>query len=87
MYLVNKGDSESDTVYATEHSIAQSTDMMMQQKMIYHVQQGTAPEWCSGLRHCISVLEVSLQTLVQSRAVPQPAVIGSPIGWCTIGPA
>jgi hypothetical protein len=21
-----------------------------------------APEWCSGLRHCISVLEASLQT-------------------------
>ena len=22
------------------------------------------PEWCSGLRHCISVVEASLQTLV-----------------------
>ncbi|KAK6303930.1 hypothetical protein J4Q44_G00263840 [Coregonus suidteri] len=46
------------------------------------------PEWCSGLRHCIAVLEASLQTRVRSRAVsPQPAVIGSPIGRPTIGPA
>jgi hypothetical protein len=28
-----------------------------------------APEWRSCLRHCISVLEVSLQTLVRSQAV------------------
>ena len=41
----------------------------------------SAPKWCSILRHCISVLEASLQTLVRSRAVSQPAVIGSPIGW------
>ena len=34
-----------------------------------------APEWRSSLRDCISVLEVSLLTLVQSRAVSQPAVI------------
>jgi hypothetical protein len=33
------------------------------------------------------VLEASLQTRVRSRAVSQPAVIGSPIGWRTIGPA
>jgi hypothetical protein len=46
-----------------------------------------APEWCSGLRYCISVLEASLQTLVRSRAVSQPVVIGNPIGQCTIGPA
>jgi hypothetical protein len=46
------------------------------------------PEWRSGgLRHCISVLEASLQTLVRSQAVSQPAVIGRPIGWRTIGPA
>jgi hypothetical protein len=42
-----------------------------------------APEWCSSLRHCVSVL----QTLVWSHAVSLPAVIGSPIGRCTIGPA
>uniref|UniRef100_A0AAZ3SUL5 SH3 domain-containing protein n=1 Tax=Oncorhynchus tshawytscha TaxID=74940 RepID=A0AAZ3SUL5_ONCTS len=35
-----------------------------------------APEWCSALRHCISVLEVS-----------QPVIIGSPIEQRTIGPA
>jgi hypothetical protein len=44
------------------------------------------PEWCSGLKHCISVQEVSLQSLVQIQAVSHLAVIGSPIGWCTIGP-
>ena len=46
-----------------------------------------APEWCSDLRHCISVQEASLQSLVQIQAVSHPAVIGSPIEWCTIGPA
>jgi hypothetical protein len=45
------------------------------------------PEWRSGLRHCISVQEVSLQSLGQIQAVSHPAVIGSPIEWCTIGPA
>ena len=34
-----------------------------------------APEWRSSLRHCISMLEASLQTLVRSRAVSQPAMI------------
>ena len=34
----------------------------------------------SGLRQCVTVLEASLQTLVRSRAVSQPAVTGSPIG-------
>jgi hypothetical protein len=47
----------------------------------------SAPEWRNGLRHCISVLEESLQTLVRSQALSQPAVIGSPIGRRTIGPA
>uniref|UniRef100_A0AAZ3RKP9 U1-type domain-containing protein n=1 Tax=Oncorhynchus tshawytscha TaxID=74940 RepID=A0AAZ3RKP9_ONCTS len=45
------------------------------------------PEWRSGLRHCIGVLAVSLQTQVRSRAVSQPAMIWSPIGQCTISPA
>ena len=36
--------------------------------------------------NCIGVLEVSLQTRVRSRAVSQPAVNGSPIGWRAIGP-
>jgi hypothetical protein len=49
--------------------------------------QYLAPEWHSGLRLWISVHEASLQTLVRSLAVSQPAVIGSPIGRCTIGPA
>uniref|UniRef100_A0A4W5P0X4 DNA repair protein RAD51 homolog 3 n=1 Tax=Hucho hucho TaxID=62062 RepID=A0A4W5P0X4_9TELE len=38
-------------------------------------------------RHCISVLEASLQTLVRFQAVSQPSVFGRPIGWRTIGPA
>ena len=33
------------------------------------------------------MLEVLLQTQVHSRAVPQPAVAGSPVGQRTIGPA
>jgi hypothetical protein len=45
-----------------------------------------APEWRSGLRHCISVLEESLQTLVRFQAESQPAVIESPIGRLTIDP-
>jgi hypothetical protein len=44
-------------------------------------------KWRRGLRHCVAVLEASLQTLVWSQAVLQPAVIGSPIGRRTIGPA
>ena len=44
-------------------------------------------EWRSGLRHCNSMLEVSLQTLVRSRVVSQKAVIGSPKGRRTIGSA
>ena len=46
-----------------------------------------APEWRSGLRHCISVLEVSLQYLVQIQAASHLAVIGSRIGRHTIGAA
>ena len=46
-----------------------------------------SPEWLSGLKHCISVQEVPLQSVVRFQAVSQPAVIGSPIGQRTIGPA
>jgi hypothetical protein len=46
-----------------------------------------APECCIGLWHCISVLEVSLQTLVRFQAVSQLAVIWSLILRRTIGPA
>ncbi|XP_052350091.1 yrdC domain-containing protein, mitochondrial isoform X3 [Oncorhynchus keta] len=46
-----------------------------------------APEWRSGQSHCISVQESSLQSLVRIQAESHPAVIGSPIGWHTIGPA
>jgi hypothetical protein len=49
--------------------------------------QYMAPEWRRDLRHCIAVLEVSLQNLIRSWAVSQLAVIGSPIGWHTIGQA
>ena len=46
-----------------------------------------APEWHSGLRHCISVLDASLQSLVRFQAVSQLDVIGSSIEQHTIGPA
>ena len=39
-----------------------------------------------GLRPSVAVQEASLQTWVRSRAVSQPAVIGSPIRRRTIGP-
>ena len=45
-----------------------------------------APEWHRGLRHCISVKEASLHSLIRIQAVSHPAVIGSPIGRRTIGP-
>jgi hypothetical protein len=35
---------------------------------------------------CISMQEASLQYLVQIQAASYPAVVGSPIGRCTIGP-
>ena len=41
-------------------------------------------KWCSGLRHSIAVLEVSLQTRVQSQAVSLPAVTGSLIVQCSV---
>ena len=53
---------------------------------IHYKNMVLAPEWRSGLRHCISVLEAALQILVEFQAVSQPAVIGSPIGWHTISP-
>ena len=55
------------------------------------VQQDNDPKHtstsCSGLRHCISVQEASLQSLVRIQAVSHPDVIGSPIVRRTIGPA
>jgi hypothetical protein len=45
------------------------------------------PKWRSGLRHCIAVLEVSLQTWVRSQAVLQPAVTRSLMRRRTDGPA
>ena len=59
-------------------------------KYSYHIcfQLPHSPNWVArGLRHCIAVLEASLHTRGQSRAVSQPSVIGSPIGQHTIGPA
>ena len=41
----------------------------------------------SGLRHCISVQEASLQYLFRIQAASHPAVIESPIGLRIIGPA
>ena len=41
--------------------------------------------WCSSLRHCIAVLEASLQIRLRSRAVLQPAAswkVFSPTHWC-----
>ena len=38
-----------------------------------------APEWRSGLRHCISMQEVSLQYMVEIQAASHLAMIGSPI--------
>jgi hypothetical protein len=49
--------------------------------------QWSDPEWHSGLRHCISVQEATLQFLVWIQAESHPAVFGSPIGRCTIGSA
>jgi hypothetical protein len=49
---------------------------------LIHLYYIWSPEWHSSLRHSISVL----QTLVRFQAVSQPAVIGSPIEQCTIGP-
>ena len=47
-----------------------------------------ALEWRNCLRHCISVLETSLQTpWFESRLYHNPSVIGSPVGRRTIGPA
>ena len=43
-------------------------------------------EWHSSLRHCIAVLEVSLQTCVQSQDVSQLAMTGRPMRQSTIGP-
>ena len=45
------------------------------------------PQWRSGLRHSVSVQEVSLQSLVPFEAVSHPDMIGSPTGRRTIGPA
>jgi hypothetical protein len=44
------------------------------------------PEWRSGLRHCITVLEASLQPLVRFQTVSQLAVTRRHMRRCTIGP-
>jgi hypothetical protein len=51
----------------------------------YPIRNTRAPKWRGGLWHCISVLEVLLQTLVRSWAVSHLAVIVSPIGQRPIG--
>ena len=48
---------------------------------------GPPSEWRSGLKHCIAVLEASLQSQVRSQAVSQTTVTGNTIGRLTIGPA
>ena len=63
------------------------SDLKMESCFVAIIVAFGAPEWCSGLRHCISVQEASLQTLVSFQAVSQLAVIGSPIERRTIGPA
>ena len=42
------------------------------------------PNWRSGLRHCIAVLEASLQLRVRSRALLKQAATGRPMGWRNI---
>jgi hypothetical protein len=42
------------------------------------------PKWHGGLRHCIAVLESSLQIRVRSQAVLQPAATGRTMRWRTI---
>ncbi|XP_064792895.1 very long chain fatty acid elongase 7-like isoform X1 [Oncorhynchus masou masou] len=53
----------------------------------YTFQANGSPGCRCGPRHSISVQEVSLQSLVGIQAVSHPAMIGSPIGRRTIGPA
>ena len=45
------------------------------------------PEWRSGLRHCIAVLEALEPGSLISRAGQHPATTRRPIRWCTICPA
>jgi hypothetical protein len=59
------------------------TGVIMRGFMIKGPQSGP-PEWCSGLEHCIAMLDALLQTWVHSRDVPRPAADGSPIGRHTI---
>ena len=75
------------TVYDA-HGLTHMADVMLHFTTAHSMTLTTqTPEWRSGLKHCFSVVEASLQTLVRCQAVSQAAVIGSPIGRSTIGPA
>ena len=67
------------TDYKKKTSHVTDTDVLLPDKLNTFFEDNT-------VHHSISVLEVSLQTLVQFQAVSQPTVIGSPIGRRTIGP-
>ena len=66
--------------------------LLTQERLHYHLkpvlQQITnmvyVYEWHSGPKHCISVQEASLQSLVRIQTVSHPAVLRSPIGLHTI---
>lgn len=45
-----------------------------------------APKWRRGLRHCISVQEMSLQSLIHIQGEAHLTVIGSPIAQRQIRP-
>ena len=68
------------------HVLVNQSYSILRYNMCWWNPSSMSLEWHSGLRHCISVLEASLQTLVRFLAVSQSAVIGSPIGRRTIGP-
>jgi hypothetical protein len=68
------------------HRRVQPSWAALAQFCIKHTLQGP-PEWRSGLRHCIEVLAVPLEILVQVQALSQPDVTGRPMVRRTIGPA
>ena len=52
---------------------------------LYHKLPTGPPKWRSSLRHCIAVLEASLQIRVWSRAVSHPARTGGPMACMALG--
>ena len=56
-------------------------------QLCFEINLRGSPEWHSGLRHCIAVLEAALQTRLRSKPLSQLAMTGRPMRRCTIGPA